>query len=100
MTRMVSILYTKSEYVKKSDSPLPLKWMAIESTLSQVLSMKYDKLEQWMHANKLVINPDKTHLMVMGSKKHTAARKEVSITASGHLIKPTDTEKLLGGQLH
>ena len=65
-----------------------------------VLSMKYDKLEQWMHANKLVINPDKTHLMVMGSKKHTAARKAVTIIASGHIIKPTVTEKLLGGQLH
>ena len=62
--------------------------------------MKYDKLEQWVHANKLVINPDKTHLMVMGSKKHTAARKAVTIIASGHIIKPTVTEKLLGGQLH
>ena len=68
--------------------------------LSQVLSNKYSMLEQWMHANKLVINPDKTHLMVMGSKKHTATRKSVSLVADGHIIKPSMTEKLLGGQLH
>ena len=42
MTRMVSILYTKSEYVKKSDSPLPLKWMAIESIENGVFSHKSD----------------------------------------------------------
>ena len=68
--------------------------------LSQVLTNKYSMLEQWMHANKLVINPDKTHLMVMGSKKHTATRKSVSLVADGHIIKPSMTEKLLGGQLH
>ena len=34
--------------------------------LSQVLTYKFKKLEEWMNANKLVINPDKTHLMVMG----------------------------------
>ena len=66
------------------------------AVLSEVLTRKYDKLEQWMHANKLVINPDKTHLMVMGSKKYSAARKEVSITASGHLVELTATEKLFG----
>lgn len=70
------------------------------AVLSQVLSRKFNMLEQWMHANKLVINPDKTHLIVMGSKKHRNMRKEVSLVASGHTIYPTVTEKLLGGQLH
>ena len=37
------------------------------AVLSEVLTRKYDKLEQWMHANNLVINPDKTHLMGGGS---------------------------------
>ena len=53
-----------------------------------------------MHANKLVINPDKTHLIVMGSKKHRNTRMGVSVNANGHIITPTETEKLLGGQLH
>ena len=34
--------------------------------LSQVLTRKYNLLEEWISGNKLVINPDKTHLMVMG----------------------------------
>ena len=68
--------------------------------LSQVLTRKFSMLEQWMHSNKLVINPDKTHLLIMGSKKHRNDRTEVSVNASGHTIRPTVTEKLLGGQLH
>ena len=41
----------------------------------EVLTNKYNLLEEWMHANKLVINPDKTHLMVMASKKKTISRE-------------------------
>ena len=68
--------------------------------LSNVLTSKYNKLAEWMNANKLVINPDKTHLMVMGSKKHVSKRREVSMLAGGFVIKPSESEKLLGGQLH
>ena len=53
-----------------------------------------------MNANRLVLNPEKTHLIVMGSRRHRHARKEVSLVASGHVIKPSVTEKLLSGQLH
>ena len=53
-----------------------------------------------MNANKLVINPDKTHLMVMASKKNDRKRMEVSMKAGEFTINPTKTEKLLGGQLH
>ena len=70
------------------------------TVMSQVLSMKYDLLEEWIHGNKLVINPDKTHLMVMGSKRISEARKQVSIQAGPFSIKPTESEKLLGGHLH
>ena len=61
------------------------------SVLSQVLSRKYNLLEEWIHGNKLVINPDKTHLMVMGSKRILEARKQVSIQA-GPL--PSSPQKL------
>ena len=53
-----------------------------------------------MNANKLVINPDKTHLMVMGGKKNNEKRKEVKLEAGAFTITPSQTEKLLGGQLH
>ena len=50
-----------------------------------------------MAANRLVINGDKTHLLVMGMRKTAARRQEVSISADGFNIKPTRAEKLLGG---
>ena len=70
------------------------------TVLSNVLTYKYNKLAEWMNSNKLVINPDKTHLMVMGSRKHRNMRKDVSILAGNHIIVPTESEKLLGGLLH
>ena len=53
-----------------------------------------------MDDNGLVINPEKTHLMVFGSRRSATIRQEVSIVAGGHLIRPSETTKLLGGQLH
>ena len=38
------------------------------AVLSQVLTRKYNLLEEWISGNRLVINPHKNHLMVMGSK--------------------------------
>ena len=68
--------------------------------MSMVLSRKYSLLEEWLNGNKLVINPDKTHLMVMGPKKWSRKRKQVSVKAGPYTIKPTETEKMLGGHLH
>ena len=68
--------------------------------MSQVLPRKYTWLENWMNSNKLVINADKTHLMVMGTKRMAAMRREVSIQAGTFKISPTESETLLGGKLH
>ena len=68
--------------------------------VSKVLSSKYTSLENWMNSNKLVINADKTHLMVMGTKRMAAMRREVSIQAGTFKISPTESETLLGGKLH
>jgi hypothetical protein len=68
--------------------------------VSQVLSRKYTSLENWMNSNKLVINADKTHLMVMGTKRMAAMRREVNIQAGTFKISPTESETLLGGKLH
>ena len=65
--------------------------------LSLKLTEQYDKIYNYMAANKLVINGDKTHLVVMGTKKTAARRQEVSVQADGHIIQPSRTEKLLGG---
>ena len=68
--------------------------------LSEVLTRKFKLLEDWVNSNKLVINAEKTHLIVMGPKKVENRRKEVSIKAGQFTIKPTESEKLLGGYLH
>ena len=70
------------------------------TVISRVLTEKYNVLEEWMNNNKLVINPDKTDMMVIGTKKSAALRQQVSMMAGGFCIKPTETEKLLGGQVH
>ena len=57
-------------------------------------------LEEWISGNKLVINPDKTHLMVMGPKRFNNKRTQVCIQAGTFTITPTETETLLGGHLH
>ena len=69
-------------------------------TLSQVLTEKYSMLEEWMNNSKLVINPDKTHMMVLGGKKVNQLRNQICIKAGNFVIKPSETERLLGGVIH
>ena len=64
--------------------------------LSARLTEKYRDIENYMVSNKLVINGDKTHLVVMGSKGMDMARQAVSLRAGPHTILPSKTEKLLG----
>ena len=47
--------------------------------LSQVLTRKYKMLQEWMNGNRLVINPEKTHLIVTGSRRHEESRKDGSL---------------------
>ena len=70
------------------------------NVVSQVLTSKYTLLENWMNSNKLVINPEKTHLMVLGSRRMRQETRKVNVQVGNLSICPTDTEKLLGGQLH
>ena len=65
-------------------------------TLSNKLSEQYDTIADYMAANKLVINGEKTHLVVMGNKKAENIRNQVSLSAGEHLVIPSQTEKLLG----
>ena len=49
--------------------------------LSSILSKKYRVIEDYIK-NKLVINADKIHLVVMGSREVTMARQAVSMQSS------------------
>ena len=66
--------------------------------VSQKLSNHYSKIEEYMNSNKLVINSDKTHLLVMAARGAISAqRTEVQVTAGTDIIKQSVSEKLLGG---
>ena len=69
------------------------------SILSQKLSEQCSIIADYMAANKLVINADKTHLVVMGTKATAAHRADVMLEAGPHTISPTPTERLLGCQI-
>ena len=68
-------------------------------SLSETLTGQYKTISDYMAANRLVINGDKTHLIVMGTKATAKRREEVSLLAGQHVIVPTRTEKLLGGHI-
>ena len=67
--------------------------------LSEKLTTQYKIISDYMAANNLVINADKTHLVVMGTKKTAARRHQVSVQAGDHTVEHTRTEKLLGANI-
>jgi hypothetical protein len=68
--------------------------------ISLKLSNHYKKIERYMHANKLVINSDKTHLIVMAGRGAASTRRmDVEVQAGADRIKQSTTEKLLGGMI-
>ena len=68
--------------------------------LTEKLSAQYKKVAEYMSANRLVINDEKTHLVVMGTKKFGLARSEVHIDTGSVIIAPSETQKLLGINIH
>ena len=67
--------------------------------LSDILTRQYNRISSYMSANQLVINAEKTHLLVMGTKASAVRRNEVFLQADQHRILPTQNEKLLGGHI-
>ena len=71
--------------------------------LSEKLTDKYKIISQFLVNNRLKLNDDKTHLMVMTTSK---ARREldpntlVSIVTPSMIIAPSPCEKLLGAYIH
>ena len=68
--------------------------------LSDMLTEQYRKLSDYMGDNRLVINDDKTHLIVMGTPKYKETRKLVNIDTGTVVVRPKETEKLLGLHIH
>ena len=68
---------------------------------SQKLSNHYSCIEGYMHANKLVINADKSHLIVMPGQGQIAARRmDVQVKAGQDIMEKSVSKKLLEGVIH
>ena len=68
--------------------------------LTEKLTRQYRSLAKYMGDNRLVINNDKTRLLVMGTRNKEEARKHVRIDTGTVVITPVETEKLLGINIH
>ena len=70
--------------------------------LSAKLTQKYNSLANFLTANKLKINDDKTHLLVMstGQKRRFRDTSTITINTPTAIITPSSVERLLGAQVH
>ena len=62
---------------------------------------KYKDISEYMSQNKLVLNTDKTHLIIMtSSKKHRTHNDfNIVLNTGSEIIEPIKCEKLLGGYI-
>ena len=67
--------------------------------LKEDIKIKYESIRDYMNKNKLILNSDKTHLLVMTSeqkhKKHN--NFGISLDTGSEVIEPISEERLLGG---
>ena len=79
-----------STYTKSSSDPQLLK-LDIDN--------KYKQITRYMASNKLVLNSDKTHLLVMCTPSNHKKNDNFNITLNtgSEIINPVKSEKLLGG---
>ena len=79
-----------STYTKSSKNPQELK---------ENIDDKYKEISNYMSMNKLVLNSDKTHLIVLVTANQHCKHKDYGITLNtgSEIIEPESSEKLLGG---
>ena len=68
--------------------------------LTEKLTSNYSILSGYFRDNRLVINDGKTHLIVMGTRRHAHLREQVYVDTGTIIVRPVDSEKLLGLNLH
>ena len=66
--------------------------------LNANLDAKYKVIEEYMNKNKLILNSDKTHLLVMASERKHQIHDNfgISLNTGKEIIEPQNDEKLLG----
>ena len=69
--------------------------------LTQKIKSKYQEISKYMSNNRLILNTDKTHLLIMTSSYQHKRHQDFNITldTGNEIIKPDQTELLLGGHI-
>ena len=67
--------------------------------LSRVLSTQYKQLADYFRDNRLIINNEKTHLLVMGTHRHAHLRASVEVDTGPVTKKPAESGRLLGANV-
>ena len=70
--------------------------------LTQKLSQKYSIMADFLTDNKLKVNDDKTHMLVMSTrqKRRYVDTDSTRVITPSSIITPSSTERLLGAEIH
>ena len=82
------------------DSTFSLSCRSVEE-LNENLDKKYQQIAKYMEKNKLILNSDKTHLLIMTSARKHANHQDFGIylNTGSEVVLPRNEEKLLGVNL-
>ena len=70
--------------------------------LSRKLGEQYSRLAKFLGANRLKVNDDKTHTLVLTTSqlRRKRANMNILVEIGGELSEPSEVERLLGAQVH
>ena len=81
--------------------PAPVQ-KEMKKNLSEKLKRHYNAVPEYMSSNRLKLNGDKTHLMIMMTDKARKKRNtfHVNLNTGEHIVEPSDNEYMLGAYIH
>ena len=88
-----SILLFLSQFA--DNSTITYSSLCLEYTLMKI-ELEFKKVLEWLAANKLIINLDKTHVMLFTNRTRPQA---ISLNINGHSINEISETKFLGVML-
>ena len=82
------------------DSTLSISDKSAE-VVTEKLTEKYAVLSEYLISNRLKLNDDKTHLILMTTSQNRKLKNpQIQVNTPNETIRTTDSEKLLGGFIH
>lgn len=67
-----------------------------DKTIEQKLQLDIINVQKWCHSNNMSLNPDKTNVMLLGSKRNIQQSCSLNILVDNHRIENVKTQKVLG----